>query len=66
MPVRIDRDRRDEILAAAYKKNAWYCERLGHQYVPDFGLNGEYACGYCRAARALTAPQPNDKIREAV
>ena len=59
-------DIRDQRLARVYAANARQCAVYGHDYAPDFGLNGEYACGYCRAARALTAPQDNDRIREAV
>lgn len=58
------RDRRDMRLARAYRANALECAIFGHDYWPDIWLDGDYACGWCRAARSLTPPQDNDKIHE--
>jgi hypothetical protein len=54
-------DPRDAILLEAYERNAAMCERLGHHYITDPRLNGDYACGYCRALRALTPALEADK-----
>jgi hypothetical protein len=64
--MRVHIDPRDVILSRAYERNAAICAKRGHDYAPDYGLNGDYACGYCRAAKALTAPQDNDVVREVV
>lgn len=57
-------DRRDSILSRAHEQNAKYCELLGHHYLPELALNGDYACGYCRAVKAMTPPLPNDRVIE--
>lgn len=57
-------DLRNSRLITAYDDNAKECAVFGHDFIPDFALNGELACGYCRAALALTLRREIDTVRE--
>jgi hypothetical protein len=59
-------DQRSYRLEQAYSLNAPECGQLGHEFVQDIGVNGDYVCGYCRQLRAFWKMRDIDKTREPV